>query len=199
MTKSITATNQNRGATARITAKMTAKCTPQWASNGRNQAGLLILADRHPGCLQHKVGDDVLDSQKQPFHPINAPSGTDADMGETTSGSPSGREMTGRMFWRLQRNFFLLTPRQSVQGSLFMTSPDTDCTIGALEKHRVWPMDAPVRLPGAGYLQSSTVRISWLPVKLSFFFRYLGRHLGGFGAARAVRTAKVPQVVDMEP
>ena len=30
-------------------------------------AGLLILADRHPGSLQHEIGDDVLHREKQ--HP----------------------------------------------------------------------------------------------------------------------------------
>ena len=41
-------------------------------------AGLLVLADRHPGILQHEVRDDVLYGE-QHIQPISAPTGIDDD------------------------------------------------------------------------------------------------------------------------
>jgi len=42
---------------------------------------------------------------------------------------------------------------------------------------------AAVRLPQAACLQSAATRISWQIIKLSFFFRHLGRRSGGFRRA----------------
>jgi hypothetical protein len=67
MAKSMKATNQNRGATTRISASDYREVHEAMRQQRQRPAGLLILADRHPGSLQHEIGNDVLHGEKQ--HP----------------------------------------------------------------------------------------------------------------------------------
>src|ERR1700737_968722 len=105
MAKSIRATNQNRGATIRISAIATARCTRQWAKSGSAHPVLWSLPMAIQEVCRTKSAMTCLTGSSS-IHPISAPTGTDADMGgndKLTLAGMNGTEGTGGV----QRNFFL--------------------------------------------------------------------------------------------
>src|SRR5260370_33857901 len=105
--KSITATNQNRGAIIRISTVATARCTRQWASNGSAHPFFWSLPIAIQEVCRTKSAMTCL-KVRTSIHPTSRPTGTDADMGgndkaETLAGTDLERH--GRN-GRPQRNFF---------------------------------------------------------------------------------------------
>src|SRR5437899_5351134 len=80
MTKSITATNQNFGATIRISAIATAKCTRQCASSGSAQPDFWSLPIAIQEFCRTKSAMTCLRVSSS-IHPTSAPTGTADDMG----------------------------------------------------------------------------------------------------------------------
>src|SRR5665647_3429910 len=80
MAKSITATNQNRGAMIRISAIATARCTRQCASSGSAHPVRWSLPIAIQEFCRTKSAMTCLTASSN-IHPINAPTGTDDDMG----------------------------------------------------------------------------------------------------------------------
>src|ERR1700716_3264462 len=79
MRKSIMATNQNRGATIRISAIATAKCTRQWASSGSAQPVFWSLPIAIQEFCRTKSAITCL-TVSSDIQPISAATGTDDDM-----------------------------------------------------------------------------------------------------------------------
>src|SRR5512135_2458155 len=106
------------------------------------------------------------------IQPISAPTGTDADMGGNDKRKPSG--VNDKISYGGFSYFFLI-PDKSGRGSAFYDISAHGMHHRTLRKtqgcgRRAQP---PVRLPGTTRLQSVNQRLSCLPIKLSFFFRYL--------------------------
>src|ERR1700716_2785693 len=80
MAKSIRATNQNRGATIRISAIATARCTRQCASSGSAHPVFWSLPIAIQEFCRTKSAMTCL-TVSSSIHPISAPTGTDEDMG----------------------------------------------------------------------------------------------------------------------
>src|ERR1700756_1068198 len=80
MAKSINATNQNRGATIRISTIATAKCTRQCASSGSAQPVFWSLPIAIQELWRTKSAMTCL-TVSNSIQPISAATGTDDDMG----------------------------------------------------------------------------------------------------------------------
>src|SRR5580692_12025562 len=80
MAKSIRATNQNCGATIRISAIATARCTRQWAKSGSAHPVLWSLPMAIQEVCRTKSAMTCL-TVSSSIHPINTPTGTEDDMG----------------------------------------------------------------------------------------------------------------------
>src|SRR3977135_4579212 len=79
MRKSMMATNQNRGATIRISAVATARCTRQCASSGSAHPFFWSLPIAIQEFCSTKSAMTCLTVSSN-IHPISAPTGTDKDM-----------------------------------------------------------------------------------------------------------------------
>src|SRR5450756_1097977 len=80
MAKSISATNQNRGATIRISVIATARCTRQCAKSGSAHPVLWSLPIAIHAVCRTKSAMTCL-TVSSSIHPISAATGTDDDMG----------------------------------------------------------------------------------------------------------------------
>src|SRR5258708_40215599 len=120
MTKSISATNQNRGAIIRISAVATARCTRQCASNGSAHPRFWSLPIAIQEFCRTKSAMICL-SVRRSIHPTSRPTGTDADMGgndkaEALAGTDLERHGQNG---RLQRNLFSNTDNSTGIGHLW--------------------------------------------------------------------------------
>src|SRR3979409_1008478 len=95
MAKSISATNQNRGATIRISAIATARCTRQCASSGNAQPVFWSLPIAIQEVCSTKSAMTCF-SVRSNIHPTSAPTGTDDDM--------EGNNKADALCWGLAKN-----------------------------------------------------------------------------------------------
>src|SRR5882762_8794895 len=106
MTKSITATNQNRGAMIRISVIATARCTRQCASSGIAQPVFWSLPMAIQEVCRTKSAMTCLTVSTN-IHPIRTPTGTDEDMeGNDNANVLAGTDLNGTGNGRLWCHFF---------------------------------------------------------------------------------------------
>src|ERR1700687_2869839 len=129
MTKSITATNQNRGATIRISAVATARCTRQWASSGSAHPLFWSLPIAIQELCRTKSAMTCLTVRTR-IHPTSTPTGTDADMGGNDKAEAlAGTDWNERTEQEASAQL-LLKPGQFDRYWSFMASPRPECTYG---------------------------------------------------------------------
>src|ERR1700682_5226556 len=136
MTKSIRGTNQNRGATIRISAIAPARCKRQWAKSGSAHPVLWSLPMAIQEFCRTKSAMTCL-TVSSSIHPISAATGTDDDMG----GNDKADALGGTDLKRDRKRSPLLLLKSGLFDRYlsFMTSPDPECTCAKLKNHQVWP------------------------------------------------------------
>jgi hypothetical protein len=102
----------------------------------KRPSGPLVLADGHPGILQDKICDDMLDGKKQ--HPSDQRTNRNrrGHGGKGQADALARLGMARKKEWRRSAQL-LLKARTICRYCPFMTSPDPECTCAKLEKHRM--------------------------------------------------------------